>query len=384
MPRVALVARGNQGQGRISSGAIQIPDDTNFFTLRIARNGWTDLGAGGGAATHTLDDGSDSVIVGALDTEVIRVAIWMQAPGGWQFVGHVGTLGGVRIDRRGDTILETRYFGLLPAGTNRKVKLIADVLIPSLTTQIDIDCESLVLPAVIAKDDHHSIAVEGTASGSAFGASSVTTSGNLAVTGSNRLAVAFGGSSSGGGGGSYSSMTFGGQTMTQKTFDSYRTFYSLASATLLSASFPASGTVTWTNGSAMDEIAVGAVSFSGVAQTGSTGTAPTISTGGSSAPSHTVTAGAAGDVRIAGAYGGGAASNSIGSGETSRVNLTFGGYNNWIGVCTKEDGGSDAMNWSTSETDWGMRGFNVVMDTGGAATSLVTARRTNMGALLRF
>lgn len=108
------------------------------------------------------------------------------------------------------------------------------------------------------------------------------------------------------------------------------------------------------------------------------------STGSGTAPSHTVTAGGAGDVRIAGVWGSGWATGIIvGAGETSRVEVeNISAYNFALGICTKEDNGSDAMNWTPSTADtWGMRGFNINQAAAGGTLSVNLAGRGGLAGV---
>jgi hypothetical protein len=151
-------------------------------------------------------------------------------------------------------------------------------------------------------------------------------------------------------------------TQTQITNDGpFQTYFRLASAGDVNPS-TTGATCTYTVANAETVMLIGAVAFSGVDQTTPRDTPPALSSGTTTAPSHTVTAGDAEDVRIAGVIGGAWTGGiTIGTGETSRVELENVSANNLaIGICTKEDGGSDAMNWTPGPTiGWGMRGFNI-------------------------
>lgn len=356
---------------------ILIPADQTFFTARIAcpnwliDPAWPDRGPGGKSDPHAFDNEKTQILVGGLDTEVLRVYFFLSLDDGltWIPSGHVGTTGGQVVNLQGDPLLDMTYTGKLRGIglPNRRIQVVLDVR-ESLVTKVEIDVDSRPLPPIIQRDLHSSISVTDTASGQTAGATSISTSTNLDPTGTDRYLVAWA-MNAGGTLGAYTSITFGAVTQTQITDE---VSPSNAAQRLCSAGdvnpSTTGATVTYTC-TVSNIMAVGAVAFDGVDQTTPRDTPPTISSGTGTAFSHTVTDGGAGDVRIAGmASGGGTIVFDVT--ETSRVeeeNIT--GHNLCFGICTKEDGGSDAMNGTLGgSAEWCMRGFNINVAAGGAVT----------------
>jgi len=355
-----------------SAAGIPIPVDQTFFTARIERpdpllleTAWPDRGPGGLSDPHAFDNDKVQCLVGGLDTEVLRAYFFVSLDDGltWFPWGHVGTTGGHKFNRLGAPILETTFLGVLPGVglPNRRIQVALDVR-EALSTKVEIDVDDRALPPIISRDLHQSIAVESTAGGGAAAASSVSTSGNLTPAGLNRYLVAFGGNHSGPVA-NYTSIVFGAVTQTQITNDAYTANSRLASAGDIAPS-TTGALVTYTIDAADSIICVGAVAFSGVDQTTPRDTPPTVSSGVGSAPSHAVTAGDTGDVRVAGMFG--LSFNSgitVGSGETSRVEVeSISGQLGAMGISTKDDGAADAMDWNETPAGaegWGMRGFNI-------------------------
>ncbi len=367
----------------VALGGVAIPVGDNRVTIRIRRpntllgeKAWPTIEPSKeepAAVSATLDR-KTSMTAGGLDTEVLRAYCWLSLDAGstWQPFGHVGTPGGDIYDQRGDLMLETTLIADLPEpnNANRRIFITIKLLAP-LETKVEIDTEQVVINPTTKFDTHRSIALEGSSNATKVTAgTSVTTSGNVPVTGSNRLCIAMAGAASSGSG-NYTSFVFNSVTMTQKFTHRFSTYFSIHCATLSDASFPGSaGTVTFTMSASQSGMAIWAGTYSGVDQTTPTDDAPTVSTGGATLPSHTVTAGDTGDIRIACMYGAdweeGSDEPYVGSGETQVYNTgPYHGYGQAFAVSVKTDGGSDAMDWTPAANfGWGMRGFNINIASG--------------------
>lgn len=370
-----------------ASEGVRVPVGHTRFVGRVLRpnslqgeKAWPSRGLGGTSEIRALDRKS-GVNVSCLDTEVVRAFFFLSLDDGatWSPCGHMGTLGGDYFDRRGDLVLESRYIGELPEPLNPRRRLFAVLdLAEPLATSIEIDTDAYDWPLVQRFDLHRSIAVESTATGSATSASSVSTSGNVSPAGSDRYLVALGGNAIYGTLANYTSMAYGATGLTQVFTDGPGGLGIRVSAAQLVAPSTTPATCSYTVAASQDYLAVVGVAFSGVDQATPRDAPPAVSSGSGSSPTHTVTAGEAGDVRIAAVVNYTASGTlAIGSGEVSRANFQVGidPYEITFAVSTKEDNGSDAMNWSgaTGSFGWAMRGFNINQATGGGGGAVIPA-----------
>lgn len=322
-----------------------------------------DRGKGGRPIKIALDRKSGHHMSG-LDTEVVRAVIFFSADAGrtWRSLGGHASLGGALFTKRGDLVLESWSEHPLPEPLNpdRRVHVVLD-LAERLTTQVEIETDDFAWSLIQGFDLHRSIAVEDVKAASAGSASTVSTA-NATPAGSNRFLVITGGSSDYPTVGGYSSMTFGAASATQIFSDNAGLHRISAAGIVAPSTTPAACSYTITN--ADSYIRVVGLAFSGVDQTTPNDSPPAASTGTSTTPSATISAGDSGDVRLAVMWIGTASLTTLttGSGETERDNYLFSGgaYSAMTGVSTKEDGGADAMNWTANTSaDWIVRGFNI-------------------------
>lgn len=379
MSRLELL-NSRQRLGKVVSSAVTIPQGVNYFRAFIARNSWVSRGEGGVIVPVKMDDGKSEADLTGLDTEVVRVSFWVSYDGGatWRFSGHIGTTGGdVFQGARGDLVIDTVYATWLrePSNRFRKLRVTLDCG-EMLNTSVHVEFDTLLDPNV-RRDDHHSIAVVD--ADQATGATATTLSTPSIDTSTADYLAAFAGNEKYPTDRDITSMTFGATGMSAKFANAVGGAQKNNGYELVTPSTtPAAVSVTWA--AAPDNSFLAAVAFSGVDQSTPSDAAPAASTGTSATPSHTITKGEDGDVRICmfSCGTGSSATFTNGSNEVQRANGTVGAnpYINGFYVGTKEDNGTDAFNPTISAVrNWFARGWNINMASEGGSSVLPIFQR---------
>lgn len=354
---------------------ILIPVDANKITVSFARDAWDTLGGSGDLRDFHLTGHTDpltgkDVACGGLVTEVARGFLWVSLDGGatWSMAGMIGMAGGAHVHSLGHLVTASTLTTYLPVtGGDRLIRVTMDVM-KGVRTKADIEALAVVRNPTLktTPDEHHSVAFEATSAGGQATAATSVGTGNVTPTGSDRVVFISGGNAAGGGG-QAATWTWDGGAVTAENWDFQGATFYAQSAAYKTAPAAAAAAGTQTVGANADDLAAGAIAFSGVDQTTPFDTPVTETNTGGGAPSLNVTT-TTGDMVVNSITFGGVATLTAATDNTVRWEEENVAASNSYGGSTRTGNGTVATGYTeTGGNGWLMGAVNINQSSGAAA-----------------